>query len=293
MLHYWPSYEIVQEAFGPGRFKPDRLHIRQPVLDYVMALFKTYYCVPGDQAPRLAELRVRALEATSELPPAARKAAEDSDPKTLARWIGRRLSADDREGAELVLAYALELYPDDPVRDGLMERVKSGQPTIGTNGQSLVDRALGLSELWGADLLIEPAKPCTADRSGKLACRPSRRRCHVSDELRYQFVGGYPTPETVARVRDELDLNRAVQVYRQFFPKCRATPYSRPTTSLGSSERGLRHTRDPAHACRTDAQLGHALRALAARPHRRTSSLRRPGRTVEFRPRLWNFPAKT
>ena len=99
VLHYWPSYEIVQEAFGPGRFKPDRRHIRQPVLDYVMALFETYYCVPGDQAPRLAELRVRALEATSELPPAARKAAEDSDPKTLARWIGRRLSADDREGA--------------------------------------------------------------------------------------------------------------------------------------------------------------------------------------------------
>ena len=27
----------------------------------------------------------------------------------------------------------------------------------------------------------------------------------MSDELRYQFVGGYPTPETVARVRDELE----------------------------------------------------------------------------------------
>jgi hypothetical protein len=40
----------------------------------------------------------------------------------------------------------------------------------------------------------------------------------VSDELGYEFVGGYPTPETVERARDEVDLNRAVQVYRQFFP---------------------------------------------------------------------------
>jgi hypothetical protein len=34
----------------------------------------------------------------------------------------------------------------------------------------------------------------------------------------YEFPGGYPTPETVRRVYDELDLNRAVQTYRQFFP---------------------------------------------------------------------------
>ena len=34
----------------------------------------------------------------------------------------------------------------------------------------------------------------------------------------YGFVGGYPTQETVDRVYDEIDLNRAVSAYRFFFP---------------------------------------------------------------------------
>ncbi|MFS2122702.1 DUF1254 domain-containing protein [Pseudomonas sp. Pseusp97] len=34
----------------------------------------------------------------------------------------------------------------------------------------------------------------------------------------YSFLGGYPSETTVQRVRDELDLNRAVQAYRFFFP---------------------------------------------------------------------------
>src|SRR6476661_8480107 len=35
---------------------------------------------------------------------------------------------------------------------------------------------------------------------------------------RYEFVGGFPTGETVRRVYDEIDLNRAVSAYRFFFP---------------------------------------------------------------------------
>jgi hypothetical protein len=34
----------------------------------------------------------------------------------------------------------------------------------------------------------------------------------------YEFVGGYPTPETVQRAYDEADLNRAVSAYRFFYP---------------------------------------------------------------------------
>src|SRR5580658_4698499 len=34
----------------------------------------------------------------------------------------------------------------------------------------------------------------------------------------YEFVGGYPTPETVKRAYDEADLNRAVSAYRFFYP---------------------------------------------------------------------------
>jgi hypothetical protein len=35
---------------------------------------------------------------------------------------------------------------------------------------------------------------------------------------RYEFAGGYPTPETIQRAYDEADLNRAVQAYRFFYP---------------------------------------------------------------------------
>lgn len=34
----------------------------------------------------------------------------------------------------------------------------------------------------------------------------------------YKFKGGYPTPETVRKAYDSLDLNRAIQTYRIFYP---------------------------------------------------------------------------
>jgi hypothetical protein len=58
----------------------------------------------------------------------------------------------------------------------------------------------------------------------------------VSDERGYEFVGGYPTPETVARVRDEVDLSRAVQVYRQFFPTVSGYAIFKGNNALGIVE---------------------------------------------------------
>src|ERR1700744_5305715 len=34
----------------------------------------------------------------------------------------------------------------------------------------------------------------------------------------YKFLNGYPTAETVQKAYDEADLNRAIQVYRFFYP---------------------------------------------------------------------------
>lgn len=34
----------------------------------------------------------------------------------------------------------------------------------------------------------------------------------------YQFIGGYPTPETVQKAYDDADLTRAIQAYKFFFP---------------------------------------------------------------------------
>ena len=37
-----------------------------------------------------------------------------------------------------------------------------------------------------------------------------------------RVAGGFPTAETVQRAYDDADLNRAVQAYRFFSPRCRA-----------------------------------------------------------------------
>jgi hypothetical protein len=36
-------------------------------------------------------------------------------------------------------------------------------------------------------------------------------------EQPFSFSGGYPTPETVGRAYDDVDLNRAIQMYRFFY----------------------------------------------------------------------------
>ena len=44
VLHYWPSYELVTDAFQMP-FKHDRRHVEDEVLDYIMMLFERTWCV--------------------------------------------------------------------------------------------------------------------------------------------------------------------------------------------------------------------------------------------------------
>ena len=44
VLHYWPSYELVTDAFQMP-FKHDRRHVKEDVLDYIMMLFERTWCV--------------------------------------------------------------------------------------------------------------------------------------------------------------------------------------------------------------------------------------------------------
>jgi hypothetical protein len=124
-LFYWPSYEIVEHAFGPGKYSPDRRHINTPVLDYIMALFETHYC---DTSPvtSLNEARVLAMQAAGEISDDALEAARASDPEAMASWVHRRLAEDDRETAELMLSWSVELHPDDSVRLGLLRDLRGG-----------------------------------------------------------------------------------------------------------------------------------------------------------------------
>lgn len=49
----------------------------------------------------------------------------------------------------------------------------------------------------------------------------------------YKFVGGFPTPETSQKVYDELDLNRAVQAYRFFYPTVSGAGIFRGNQKIG------------------------------------------------------------
>jgi hypothetical protein len=143
MLLYWPSYEIVQEAFGPGRYRTDRRHVHERILDYVMALFETHYCVGSTPTVPLLEARLIAMEAGGDLSADVLRDARARDPRALSSWVRQRLAEDDLETAELVLSYSLSRHPDDEVRRELIDRVRSTQPRPEASRRKSVKLAIG------------------------------------------------------------------------------------------------------------------------------------------------------
>ena len=77
-VHYWPSFEIVNDVFADV-WTMDRRHVSPAVLDFVMTLFEDNWC--ADSAPEVSsgERYVRALIATKSLPQALRPAYENMD----------------------------------------------------------------------------------------------------------------------------------------------------------------------------------------------------------------------
>jgi len=55
----------------------------------------------------------------------------------------------------------------------------------------------------------------------------------------YEFVGGFPTDETVQRAYDEADLNRAVQCYRLFFPSVSGLAIFQGNYAIGIKENAV------------------------------------------------------
>jgi hypothetical protein len=76
---------------------------------------------------------------------------------------------------------------------------------------------------------------------GQAPASPARRRAmswRVTEEStmstgHYEFVGGYPTPETVQKAYDDADYCRAVQAYKFFYPSVAFTAGYRSLTALG------------------------------------------------------------
>jgi GSCFA family protein len=127
-LFYWPSYEIVEQAFGAGKYTPDRRHIRVPILDYVMALFESNYCLLEPPLKSLNEARLLAMQSANEISSDVLRVARSNGSRVISVWTRRKIAEDDLELAELVLLYSLELHPHDEVRRRLLELVRSTKP---------------------------------------------------------------------------------------------------------------------------------------------------------------------
>jgi len=87
----------------------------------------------------------------------------------------------------------------------------------------------------------------------------------------YAFAGGYPTPETVRRAYDELDLNRALQLYRVFYPTVSGAAIFAgnarvgvvPNTSFGTLDTQPKHV---GYTLNSDTPYGGVLLDLSAGP---------------------------
>lgn len=86
-VFYWPSYEFVLNYFA-NPWKPDRRHVRQPLLDFIMTAFERVY---STQPPSDEELQDRYI------------AARIGD-GTLPARLGRAMDAGDSAGLERIMA---------------------------------------------------------------------------------------------------------------------------------------------------------------------------------------------
>jgi hypothetical protein len=63
-------------------------------------------------------------------------------------------------------------------------------------------------------------------------------------EFEYEFEGGFPTPETIRQAYDDADLNRAIQMYRFFFPTVSGRAIFQGNAALGIVENKVLGTLD-------------------------------------------------
>lgn len=101
-MHYWPSFEVVTEAFN-NVWQSDRRHIKREVLDYILTLFEAAWCV--DPALRITptEALVHARAATGALPAPISRAIKMGNTVRLSRMIDRTPNDADKA---LILAAA-------------------------------------------------------------------------------------------------------------------------------------------------------------------------------------------
>jgi hypothetical protein len=106
-FYYWPSYEIVMDVFA-DRWREDRRHVKEPILQFIMTLFESVWCRNSKPPKTLLEAWIDARCAAGSLPRQLGKALNANASEELERLTSnvRKRSAAD---AELIEARRKEL----------------------------------------------------------------------------------------------------------------------------------------------------------------------------------------
>ncbi len=126
VLHYWPSYELVADVFQLP-YKADRRHMKEPVLDYIMTLFETAWCVDTGNRPSLAVAWGRACAAAGLLPEALAAIILARKPFRLRQWIKSAPAHDDAATDAALRKLALDVLAGWQADDRLAEAAQAAE----------------------------------------------------------------------------------------------------------------------------------------------------------------------
>lgn len=129
VLHYWPSYELVSDAFGQP-YKDDRRHPRDEVLDYIMMLFERTWCVDStlDEGELLRGF-VTAGAAAGMFPSILQRICEARKPFRLEKVLAREQLLDDPQTDKALrglLNVLLEHWKAEDASDEEMHEAQTG-----------------------------------------------------------------------------------------------------------------------------------------------------------------------
>ena len=95
VLHYWPSYELITDAFGQP-YKHDRRHPKDEVLDFIMMLFERTWCKDSEMDdPEMLRGYIIAGAAAGLFPSILQRICENKRTVRLRRIIGREELLDE------------------------------------------------------------------------------------------------------------------------------------------------------------------------------------------------------
>jgi hypothetical protein len=129
-VHYWPSYEIVTEAFE-RRWKADRRHVKDQILDYIMTLFETVWCHGSRPEMTVEEAWLRARAADGAIPAFAMKAIDDDNAHRLTMLVHRLTRKGAQQEVGLIEDLAKQIAISKPnSKIAAWSRARPSQPTI-------------------------------------------------------------------------------------------------------------------------------------------------------------------